>query len=99
MGRVNGFPIASILGNDIQEAVKSLMNSLQITGETFIKYTSILDQTSNDNELVKICEEFEKEYLKCMKSLNESTTQLVGEIFEVRISLLDSYFSGSYPFK
>lgn len=98
-GKSNGLAIAFILGTEMYEAVKSLMNYLQTSCETFIKYTNILDNTSNDDELVKTLEDFEKEHSSNLSSLNETTTQLLGKILNTRISLFDCYFSGSDPFK
>jgi len=98
-GKSNGLAIAVILGDEIYEAVKPLMSNLQTSVETFLKYTSILDKTSNDNELAKICEDFEKDHSNNLEKLNETTAQLIGKILEARISLFDCYFSGSDPFK
>jgi len=98
-GKLNGIAIAMILDNEISEAVKSVMNTLQTYCEIFFKYSKILESPLHGDELDKICEDFEKEHLTNLKSLNEAVAQLIGKIFNTRISLFDCYFSGSDPFK
>lgn len=97
-GKVNGFPLAYILGKEISEAVKLLSDDLQKTAESFVKYTKIIDTVSKDKEVTKICEDFDNEYLKNLKSITESTAKLLGEVFNTRVSLFDCYLSGSNSF-
>ena len=91
--------IASFFSKDLCKAVKSLEEVLQNTYEVFIKYRVIFDDASTKNDLAKVIVKLDKECSGNMKSIHESTAQLINEIFSTRISLFDSISLGSGPFK
>jgi len=91
--------IANIFNKRLCEVVKSLETDLQNTTESFIKYSKIINDTSINDDLAEAVAKLDEEYLNNMKSIHESTSQLMGEIFSTRISLFDSISFGSDPFK
>ena len=95
----NMLGIASFFSQDLCKAVKSLEEVLQKTYEVFIKYRVIIDDTSSDNDLTKVLTELNKKHMNNLKSIHESTAQLISKIFTTRISLFDSISFGLDPFK
>ena len=91
--------IVMFFSKNLRESVVSLEEGLQRTTESLLKYTKLTDDTSNDDELTKVITEFDKEYMSNLKSIHESTTKLLFEIYQTRISLFDSISFGSDPFK
>jgi len=95
----NMLGIASFFSKDLSEAVKSLEEVLQNTYEVYIKYRVIIDDTSSENDLTKVLTELDKERMNTVKSIHESTAQLMYKIFSTRISLFGTISFGSDPFK
>jgi hypothetical protein len=94
----NIFGTAMFFDKDLKDAVKSLEDGLQKTAEIFIKYTQLLDNASNDDDMTKIITGLNHEYMDSEKSIDKSIVQLIGEIFQTRVSLFDSISRGSDSF-
>ena len=95
---------AIFLSKELYDTVKSTEEALQITLTCLLKYEAILNDYVKRNATIttadtdQISQDLDSENFDNMKAINDSIPELLGKIYNVRLSLFDSMLTGSDSF-